>query len=85
MNLEEKLQEFIAFRKAIRKPIRPVSLDAFMKRLTKLGNGNEQEMIEILEQSIAMGWQGIFELKGNKSKPSQMLNAYDEAKKLLGI
>lgn len=63
MTLEEKLQEFADYRKAIKKPLRPASFQSFMKRLIKLGNGNEETMIEILDTSIANGWQGIFPLK----------------------
>lgn len=63
MTLEEKIQEFSDYRKAIKKPLKPASFEAFMRRLIKLGNGNEETMIEILEVSIANGWQGIFPLK----------------------
>ncbi len=68
MTLQEKVQEFINYRKAIKKPLREVSIEAFMKKLIKLGNGNEEVMIEVLEQSIANGWQGIFEVKGAKKE-----------------
>lgn len=66
MTLQDKLQEFIDYRKAIKKPIRKESIDAFMRKLIKLGKGNEEDMIEILDNSIANGWQGIFELKDKK-------------------
>ncbi|MDJ0503789.1 MAG: hypothetical protein PX635_00875 [Nostocales cyanobacterium LE14-WE12] len=72
MTLEDKILEFIAYRKAIKKPIREVSMEAFKKKLIKLGNSNEETMIEILEQSIANGWQGIFELKNVNNKPKFM-------------
>jgi hypothetical protein len=71
MTLEDKILEFIAYRKAIKKPIREVSMEAFKKKLIKLGNSNEETMIEILEQSIANGWQGIFELKQTKNNGKQ--------------
>jgi len=66
MTLQDKINEFISYRKAIKKPIRKESYEAFLKKLTKLGNGNEDDMIEILDQSIANSWQGIFELKDKK-------------------
>lgn len=71
MNLQQKLDEFYQYRKAIKKPIREPSKNAFIARLKKLGNDNESYMIEILEQSIANGWQGIFELK---NKPSTFID-----------
>ncbi len=63
MNIQDKINEFYEYRKAIKKPIKEASKKAFISRLEKLGKGNEFYMIEILEQSIANGWQGIFELK----------------------
>lgn len=65
MTLEEKINEFIKYRKEIKKPIREASKAAFLKKLEKLSNGNEYTAIEILEESIAQGWQGIFPLKNN--------------------
>lgn len=71
MNLQQKLDEFYEYRKAIKKPLRDASKNAFIARLKKLGNDNESYMIEILEQSIANGWQGIFELK---NKPTNFID-----------
>jgi len=70
-NLERKLHEFYQFRKALKKPIIEASKQRFLDSLTKLSSGNESVAIDILNQSIANGWQGIFELKtqtnGNQS------------------
>lgn len=63
--LSEKLKEFFEFRKAKRKPILKESLPSFIKNLEKLSGGVENVAVEILDQSIANGWQGIFELKGH--------------------
>lgn len=71
MNLQQKLDEFYEYRKAIKKPLRDASKKAFISRLQKLGENNESYMIEILEQSIANGWQGIFELK---NKPTNFVD-----------
>lgn len=61
--LEVKFFEFVKFRKAKRQPILEESMQAFKNKLWKLSKQNEQTAIEILEQSIANGWTGIFELK----------------------
>jgi len=67
-SLKEKLLEFIAFRKSIKKPIREESVPAFIKKLEKLSESNEQMAIEILDESIANGWQGIFPLEKKNTK-----------------
>lgn len=65
--LELKFMEFVNYRKATKKPIRNESMESFKKQLWTLSGQNEQTAIEILEQSIANGYQGIFELKNNKN------------------
>jgi uncharacterized protein YdaU (DUF1376 family) len=70
-DLEIKLIEFYNFRKELKKPIVESSKEQFLQKLKTLSNNNESNAIKILNQSIANGWQGIFELKtienGNKS------------------
>ena len=40
-----------------------ISIQATLNELVKLSNGQEQTAIKIIEQSIAKGWQGLFQLK----------------------
>jgi len=40
-----------------------ISIQATLNELVKLSNGQEQIAIKIIEQSIAKGWQGLFQLK----------------------
>ena len=40
-----------------------ISIQAALNELVKLSNGQEQTAIKIIEQSIAKGWQGFFQLK----------------------
>ena len=63
--IEIKIEEFYNFRKELKKPILDSSKESFIKKLTKLSNGNDQVAIEILDESISNGWQGIFPLKNN--------------------
>ena len=65
--LEKKFDEFLNFRKQKKSPIVPASLQAFKDKLWKLSNKNEETAIEILNESIANGWTGIFELKNNNN------------------
>ena len=68
--LELKFDEFLKFRKAKKVPVLPESVEALKAKLWKLSNKNEQVAIEILNESIANGYQGIFELK-NKTNGKQ--------------
>jgi hypothetical protein len=43
------------------------SLEANKKKLMKMSDENPNTAIEIIEQSIANGWQGFFELKTNNN------------------
>jgi hypothetical protein len=63
--LREKLVEYLEFREAIKKPMKPASQLAFTRRLQKMSGMNPTEAIEILETSIANGWQGIFPVKNS--------------------
>lgn len=58
--LEKKLDEFLVFRKAIKKQIVPASLEAFIRKLRDMSQADEAIAIQILDNSIANGWQGIF-------------------------
>lgn len=52
-----------------------------INHLVKLSNNNESDAIEIINQSIANGWKGFFELKKQshaKSTPEDKFNAYVE-------
>lgn len=77
-DLQKKIIEFEEYRRKIKKPIKEASKESFLKKLTQLSKGNENDAIEILDTSIANGWQGIFELKsknnGNTTKQSAIDN-----------
>jgi len=60
---EKKIVEFQKFRKEMKKPILDASKQQFLDKLMRLSGNNENTAILIINQSIANGWQGIFELK----------------------
>lgn len=60
--LEAAIQEFIVFRKKIKKPMTDHAVKLMVAKLNKLASSTA-EQIEILNQSILNGWQGIFPLK----------------------
>jgi len=85
---QKKLRQFYDFRKQLKKPIIEASKESFKKKLLLLSNGSESTAIAILEQSIANGWQGIFELKtknngNNASERSQRTSEIDSLSKSL--
>jgi hypothetical protein len=62
----------------IKKPFKGViSEQSQLKKLSKLSNGDQQTAIEIINQSISNNWQGLFEIKKQKS------NSTDVAMKLI--
>ena len=59
--LQDKIKEFIKFRNEIGKSFK--SETSFQVWVKKLESFAEEDRIEILDNSIANGWQGIFSLK----------------------
>lgn len=81
-NWKELFLKWIDYRIQIKKPLKPVSYKAAFNRLKKLSKSNFNIANEIIETSIANGWQGLFELKKvNKKNITQknreiLLKAY---------
>lgn len=61
-SLRDALKEFLKMRKSIKKPMTDQAMKLLINKLDKIGS-NDNEKIEILNQSIFNSWQGIFELK----------------------
>ena len=55
---EEAFAMFLAYRKQIRKPVKPVSENALRIKLEKMGSVETQ--LECINRSISNSWQGIF-------------------------
>jgi hypothetical protein len=52
--------EWIQYRIEIKKPMKPLSAKKLLKSLAE---GGERKAIESINQSIANGWQGVFDVK----------------------
>ena len=69
--------EWIAHRIEIKKPMKPLGAKKLLKSLAE---GGERKAIESINQSIANGWQGVFEVKagcaGVKSKQEDGLEQF---------
>ena len=59
----EAWERYKAFRKAIKKPIKEVSEAAAKLKLQRFGD----DQAAVVDQSIANGWQGLFDLKKKKT------------------
>jgi hypothetical protein len=55
---------WVEYRKAIRKPLKPVSIPAAQRELAT----HAHDQAAVVEQSIANGWQGLFALKAAATK-----------------
>lgn len=63
-DLLESLKDFKDFRKQIKKPLTEKAAKLLINNLDKLSN-DENEKVEILNQSIVNGWQSVYPLKNN--------------------
>jgi hypothetical protein len=58
---------WVAYRKAIKKPFKDVSLHAAAVKLAKYGD----QQAEVVDQSISNQWQGLFDLQKKKLAPGE--------------
>lgn len=77
--LDTAVKEFITFRKKIKKPMTNHAVKLMLSKLNKL-TSDIDEQVEILNQSILNGWQGIYPLKREENKRGQNGIAIDESK-----
>ena len=63
--LNQSIIDFIDFRKKIKSPMTDRAITLMLSKLNKMTDNND-EKIEILNQSIINGWKGIFPLKEEK-------------------
>ena len=63
--LRDALLEFVKMRKLIKAPMTDRALKLLFSELDKLA-GSDREKVEILNQSIAHSWKGVFPLRGSE-------------------
>lgn len=66
---------WVAYRKAIKKPLKEASMAAAALKLSRYG----KDQAEVVDQSIAQQWQGLFDLK-KKRDPSEPPQKTDKQK-----
>ena len=74
--LQATILSFIEFRKSIKKPMTEKAVDLLIGKLKKLSS-SIPEQIEILNQSIVNGWQGIFPLKDQTAQKGGNNNGFN--------
>ncbi len=75
--LKTTLIEFVKMRKAIKKPLTDRALKLIAKKLDTIAQ-NDSEKIQILENSIVGGWQGVYALKAEDKQQAQQQQQADE-------
>lgn len=75
--LNATIKEFIKFRRGMKKPMTDHAIELLINKLNKLSS-DASEQIEILNQSMLNGWQGVFPLKESGKKPKETI--IDESK-----
>lgn len=68
--LNAALVSFVEYRKKMKKPMTDHAVSLLINKLNKM-TSSIPEQIEIINQSIVNGWQGVFPLKEEKQQPSQ--------------
>ena len=58
--LENAINEFISFRKKLKKPMTERAISMLKNRLEKLAPGNDELKIQLLETSIYKGWLDVY-------------------------
>ena len=67
LKLKETIYEFIKMRKAIKAPMTSNALKLMLRKLDNISN-NDDEKIEIINNSILNSWKGIFPIKSTDSE-----------------
>jgi hypothetical protein len=73
---EQAWEQWAAYRKAIRKTIKPASEHAAKLKLSRFGADQQA----VVEQSIANQYQGLFELKKSAPRPGEKVEKTDKQK-----
>lgn len=78
--LQQAVISFVEFRAGIKKPMTDRAIDLLIGKLKSM-TSNRWEQIEIINQSIMNGWQGIFPLK-DQQQPRQQYRKQTKADEL---
>jgi hypothetical protein len=69
-------ERWVGYRKAIKKPLKDVSMHAAAMKLAKYGD----DQAAVVDQSVSQQWQGLFDLKKSKPAPGEKVEKTDKQK-----
>lgn len=75
--LNNAFTDYVDFRNKIKKPLTQRAVELAMNKLDSLSGGDNDLAVEILNQSILNGWQGLFPLKQDE-KPEKKKSTFSE-------
>lgn len=75
-DMKDMFVEFLAYRRTIGKPLKPVSYEKTYEQLLELSNNDSVLARKIIDQTIANGWQGLFKLKAETHKANERTDDY---------
>lgn len=77
--LNKSFSDYVDYRKKIKKPMTDKAIELAIEKLNELSQGDNDKAIQIINQSIMQGWQGLFELKeSTKGSGSNSKSLYDK-------
>ena len=68
--VEDAFQEFLKIRKKLKAVNSDRAINSLVSKINEYSNGNPNEAVKIIEQSIENSWKGIFPTKGSKQHTS---------------
>ena len=75
VRLDGAILDFIEHRRKMRKPMTDRAIELMITKLKKLGKDTD-EQIDIINQSIERGWQGVFPLEAVNNKQKSSFNNF---------
>lgn len=75
VRLDSAILDFIEHRRKMRKPMTNRAIELMISKLKKLGKDTD-EQIDIINQSIERGWQGVFPLEAANGKQKSSFNNF---------
>lgn len=69
--VEDAFQEFLKIRKKLKAVNSDRAINSLVSKINEYSNGNPNDAVKIIEQSIENSWKGIFPMKGQKKELSQ--------------
>ncbi len=77
--LNEAFKDFVAMRKKIKAPLTDRATDMAIKKLEELGNGDNDLMLKICNQTVLNSWKGFYPLKEEQKAAGDWISKWENA------